>query len=553
MRILPALPATPPPALGSGIAGTGSPTLGRVVDARIVTPLAGDLYQAVAGQLQLQVRSTVPLIAGQPVRLHLHGQGQASVVPDQTDAAILPDTADTPAVLTQLSARGQLLASAALNLAQTTSALQNPALSQTAARATPATAAGNAAAPAMNATDAGTARAGSAQAAPTTLAAGGNSAASMPAPASAQAPATRLYQELSGRVPASASEPRAGAHAAQVLASAPAEARAVRAALPGSETRASSAVPAAGTAMPASVNRGLTDIASQARVQLQSLLPRQQDPTRLVALLQALTPALQDSRHTASPLLQAARQLLNSLPTSSQMQTSAGVLGSLQRSGLLAPDRDTPGTGHVPHDLKQALAALAEIAPALPVDAHGQRSAPAGQLHPLSTPTLAPPADEAGLQNLLMQLAAEAEPVLARIESHQLMHLQQQDSTQPQWLFELPLRHGQQIDLWQCQIQRDAPRPDQQEQAPGWQLTLSVDMATQGPLMIRLGMQGEQLWIHFHTGSAATQQQIHDHLGDLLGALRDKGVVPAQLTCHQGLPHPDALPDPPHHVLETTA
>lgn len=527
MRILPALPATPPPALGSGIAGTGSPTLGRVVDARIVTPLAGDLYQAVAGQLQLQVRSTVPLIAGQPVRLHLHGQGQASVVPDQTDAAILPDTADTPAVLTQLSARGQLLASAALNLAQTTSALQNPALSQTAARATPATAAGNAA--------------------------GGNSTASMPAPASAQAPATRLYQELSGRVPASAIEPRTGAHAAQVLASAPAEARAVRAALPGSEARPASAVPAAGTAMPTPVNRGLTDIASQARVQLQSLLPRQQDPTRLVALLQALTPALQDSRHTASPLLQAARQLLNSLPTSSQMQTSAGVLGSLQRSGLLAPDRDTPGTGHVPHDLKQALAALAEIAPALPVDAHGQRSAPAGQLHPLSTPTLAPPADEAGLQNLLMQLAAEAEPVLARIESHQLMHLQQQDSTQPQWLFELPLRHGQQIDLWQCQIQRDAPRPDQQEQAPGWQLTLSVDMVTQGPLMIRLGMQGEQLWIHFHTGSAATQQQIHDHLGDLLGALRDKGVVPAQLTCHQGLPHPDALPDPPHHVLETTA
>lgn len=486
MRILPPLPATAQ--LSSTPTAAGTPAVGRILPAQVITPLAGDLYEVLAGQLTLQIRSTLPLLRGQPLQLQLQqgAPGQPArwvMLPTAAQAeampAGLPGTSAPP-----VSGRGQPLAASGPLPAPT---------------ATPA-----------------------------------------PAPASPQAPmplaslTAPAATSVAGMRPPHSGEP-------QRPAIMPAPALPPRQAAP-REPSAERLVPA----MP------MTDTAASRSVQphLQALLPRQQDPTRLAALLQALQPALAST--PSSPLQAAAAHVLASLPNAEKLTTPAAIMQMLQNSGLL---HEAMPAGRATSDLKAALLQLLAHAPT-ELPAGSQRPvAAAGHVQPLRHDDISGLLQKQETSSLLLMLAAEAEPVLSRLETHQLMHLQQRDGQHQQWLFELPMRHGQNIDVWQLHIDQDERRQAQDETTHGssWTLTLSVDFPETGALMIRLGLTGSHLHAHFHAESAATHQRIQAWLPELQEALTQRGVPEPTLTCQRGLPHRDNLPPALSSVLAVSA
>lgn len=483
MRILPPLPATAQ--LSATATAAGTPAVGRILPAQVITPLAGDLYEVLAGQLTLQIRSTLPLLRGQPLQLQLQ-QG----APGQPARwVMLPTTAASEAM--PAGSQGTTLPSAG--------------------RGQPLPLAASAATLPM----------------PTTLPA----APRIPVPlASLTAPAATLAASL--RQAQAGESQRPAVTPATVLPS-----RQLSHEQPGDRLAPAMPVP---------------DSAAARSVQphLQTLLPRQQDPTRLAALLQALQPALASA--PSSPLHAAARQLLASLPNAEKLTTPAAIMQMLQSSGLL---HEAMPAGPATPDLKAALLQLLPHAPAeLPVS-HQRTAAAAGHVQPLRHD------DSSGLlqklepQSLLLLLAAEAEPVLSRLETHQLMHLQQRDGQHQQWLFELPMRHGQNIDVWQLHIDQDERGQAEGDATPGssWTLTLSVDFPETGALMIRLGLTGSRLHAHFHAESAATHERIKSWLPELQEVLMQRGVPEPTLTCQRGLPHRDNRPPALSSVLAVSA
>lgn len=483
MRILPPLPATAQ--LSTTATAAGTPAVGRILPAQVITPLAGDLYEVMAGQLTLQIRSTLPLLRGQPLQLQLQQgtPGQPArwvILPTSAEAEAMP--AGSPGTALPPAGRGQ-----PLPLATSTAALPMP---------TPPPAA----APRMQ----------------------------MPL-AGLTAPAATLVASLRQ---AQAGEP-------QRPAVTPATALPPRQLSQPSGERLAPATPVPDTAAARSV-----------QPHLQALLPRQQDPTRLAALLQALQPALTSA--PSSPLQAAARQLLASLPDAEKLTTPAAIMQMLQSSGLL---HEAMPAGRATPDLKAALLQLLAHAPAeLPAN-HQRTAAAAGHVQPLRHDDNGGLLQKLEVPSLLLLLAAEAEPVLSRLETHQLMHLQQRDGQHQQWLFELPMRHGQNIDVWQLHIDQDERGQAEGDAARGnsWTLTLSVDFPETGALMIRLGLTGSRLHAHFHAESAATHQRIQAWLPELQEALTQRGVPEPTLTCQRGLPHRDNLPPALSSVLAVNA
>lgn len=516
MRILPPLPAV---AQQASLAGTGALGAGeRLLAAKITAPLAGDLYQARAGQMVLAVQSTIPLLRGQAVQLQLQQQGQGR---PPAWVVVNHDEGDPSAPAGGASGT---IATAPAAGTQPASGLTRPAWLA---------------------------------AAPTG-----------PAPGTPLEPASVTPDDRPGTTRpepglTTASSPSAGtpARTHATIAATPANpltGNGREYAQSGTDTAQPAALtagrtPAVAPAPPviASERPAATVPATEIRQHLQATMPRQQDPTRLLALLQTLRPLLEQPQATASPLQTAAASLLAVLPEASTLTTPEAVAGALRQSGLLHESTATGDTG----DFKQALRQLLITAggESLPPPRH-DHGAPAGHLQPLPRHVV----ENAGMltdgRQLLLQLAAEAEPVLARLETHQLMHLQQQDSPQQQWLFELPLRCHDGIDIWQMHVEKDQARGNgTMTTDSAWTLTLSVDFPETGALMIRLGLQGGQLHARFHAETAQTHARIETLLPELGERLSRQGLTSPQLSCQRGLPHRDTLPDLPRPVLEITA
>ncbi len=160
-----------------------------------------------------------------------------------------------------------------------------------------------------------------------------------------------------------------------------------------------------------------------------------------------------------------------------------------------------------------------------------------------------PPAGRAVEQ--LLQLT---ENTLARLETHQLLHLQSQsESHGPQWLLELPVRDKDGVDVWQLHIQRDDSHRDETEAEPHWHITLSFDFPGTGPVIARLEQQADKLQIIFYADRTETHELIEQRTAALQQALQARGISSVDIQHHQGLPHPDTLPHELHSVLEDQA
>lgn len=149
------------------------------------------------------------------------------------------------------------------------------------------------------------------------------------------------------------------------------------------------------------------------------------------------------------------------------------------------------------------------------------------------------------LGNLRPDLLQQTEAALARIHLNQLASLPREGEHRlVEWLFDIPVRRGEDIDFWSARLYRDADgKDDARGQAqPLWSVQLAFDLPGLGPLQAQISLRGDRVSTHFHAARAETLPLLHAHLHELRRAMHDAGLDVDVIDCQPGSIPVDASP-----------
>lgn len=316
------------------------------------------------------------------------------------------------------------------------------------------------------------------------------------------------------------------------------------------------------------------------------------------------TPAASTTAGTAAapnsalprPVTEQLQQLLRLLPDVAQASRPDGLKQALQDSGLFLEARLarllTANTGASPAALQRQAAhlfggdlraGLLRLATALQASqpqtppGSAQAGARTGTATPAPVRGMPPQPQAQASANLAglspaaagRELLQQVEGALARIQLHQLQSLSQSQSPSQSpsptqsaplqaplqlasgneanravWALELPLRNGQEQDLFGLHIQRDGGKGTAGTHPEVWSVTLAFDLAGLGPVRTQISLYEGQISAQFWAEQAETRARFQTHLDQLQARLSAVGLHVGRLGCQCGIP-PDATPPPP--------
>jgi hypothetical protein len=266
-------------------------------------------------------------------------------------------------------------------------------------------------------------------------------------------------------------------------------------------------------------------------VALKSILPRQQP---LPEVFKALTQIVEASPRANIPpvVREQALALLNRLPSPSDAQFKTLLQRALIDSGLLAEPRLLRGLSQS-GDMKLMLNRLIErIVQLLPENRLLQANLDP-QLLALQAKGTAETLPDSSAK-LLIGLLKHLDGAVARIQTHQLASLPQEDGDRQIWQFEIPIRNGEKFDLFHIRIGReDEGRASEQEAV--WRLTLHMNLTELGPMRVQLRLQGEHLSTLIWSQKPDTNRLVHSRLSELRSAYEQRGLVVNQLEALVGV------------------
>ncbi|WP_455234539.1 flagellar hook-length control protein FliK [Thiogranum longum] len=242
---------------------------------------------------------------------------------------------------------------------------------------------------------------------------------------------------------------------------------------------------------------------------------------------QAPVPAAVTPGSTASP---------RAGPDPATQQASPDLIRRAVQAGTT--DQQQAGVRHAP------TAAPAGTPPAAAARGAGSLPASAPEA-PLPPPFRgAVPVPQAALQasldllnrvgNLRTDLLQQSEAALARLQLSQLAALPKEgEPGLLEWLLELPIRRGDDIDLWSLRLFRE-PGKEQHQQEPGWSVQLAFDLPGLGPLQAHVQLSGERVSTSFWAERQDTLTVLRQHLHELREAMTGAGLEVAELQCRSG-------------------
>lgn len=296
---------------------------------------------------------------------------------------------------------------------------------------------------------------------------------------------------------------------------------------------------------------GLSDGPDMINALLRAALPRQHGLAPLMSLLTTL--ASGDGKPAAAlppAVRDAIAHSLRNLSTSRDASSARGLQHALHNSGMFFESRllaqaspaADPGLGT---DFKSGLFRLIDALLRGSFTAPGEFSAARQPGMPPAAPPLRGAAMQAqaraapglftSIDELLGRLLQQAEGVLARLHISQLSALPPQDQAQPYLTFELPLRHGNQVDIVQLRIERDSPgAADEAERQ--WTIQIAFDLEHLGPVHARVTLQQHTVSTVFWAEHARTADLFEQHMAELQRKLADAGLTVGTLRCQTGTP-----------------
>lgn len=316
---------------------------------------------------------------------------------------------------------------------------------------------------------------------------------------------------------------------------------------------------------------------------MRSALPRQTSLPKLLANLLAMTAATQTSTSSkrAQPggtvpaeVMNLIKATVKGIATTEQVSTPRGLKLALRDSGpyleqRLAQQPTTATKGDEPkHDLKANLLRLSRALQS----SHGKAAegstrgmhasarsnsggtftsaALASRLPPIALPPVrntalppqkSPPAvlgPQSSTVPQLGELLQQTQGALARIELTQLAGLPSEDTPDPGWVVELPMRNKQEVDVLQARIEHR--RPSGEEDQDVWSVTLTLNLKGLGPVYATLSLAGQNLSTVFWAEHSASAMRIRDHLDLLQAKLRGAGLTVDKIECRHGrVPSPE--------------
>jgi len=141
------------------------------------------------------------------------------------------------------------------------------------------------------------------------------------------------------------------------------------------------------------------------------------------------------------------------------------------------------------------------------------------------------------LSKILSFFLKDAESSLARIQLNQLTHHNVEPDQKPSWVFEIPVRHNNDIDLFQFKIQHENNNEDESDnENNGWTIQVSFNITSLGQVYSNITIHQKSTSITFWSEQKQTVKLFQKHLQELQNDLEDAGLIVKQLCCIEGSP-----------------
>lgn len=312
----------------------------------------------------------------------------------------------------------------------------------------------------------------------------------------------------------------------------------------------------------------LSQTASPDAVLKQALMQNLPRQTGLTPLLANISWIAQPQNSTV-PLPQAiqvlAKALLDQLPNRGKIASAEGVKQAFKESGLFMESalrqtvqgKTTPAPGgdfkslllqllsSIQKESAQTAASPSLTRPISPSISIPVPAVPGGRPQPQG-PAEATLATLNNTLALLQELGKQVEGGLARTQLHQLASLSTSDQNPLTWSFELPIRHQERIDLFQCVINEERSENNSDEQQRRWNITIALELEPLGPMHVRLQLEDGKISTTFWAERVETTTLIGQHLTELAQRYHEAGIESRELRCFQGQP-----PEPHRQPLPT--
>jgi len=145
---------------------------------------------------------------------------------------------------------------------------------------------------------------------------------------------------------------------------------------------------------------------------------------------------------------------------------------------------------------------------------------------------------EEAMQTFLRQI----ESSLTHMQQTQLQNLNESQPGRPLWLMELPIKDGQDIDLFELRISEEETAQEEAEAKKSWNVTLKFDLAGLGKIKAHIKMQNEFISAQFFSEKAETLSLFQENFDFLRGRLNYNGLNVGNIECAHAKLSEDSMP-----------
>lgn len=147
------------------------------------------------------------------------------------------------------------------------------------------------------------------------------------------------------------------------------------------------------------------------------------------------------------------------------------------------------------------------------------------------------PAEQASFQNITQREEAmqtflrQVESSLTHMQQTQLQNLNESQPGRPLWLMELPIKDGQDIDLFELRISEEENSQSEGETKKIWNVTLQFDLTGLGKVKAHVKMQNDFISAQFFSEKAETLSLFQKNFDFLRGRLNYNGLNVGNIEC----------------------
>ena len=140
------------------------------------------------------------------------------------------------------------------------------------------------------------------------------------------------------------------------------------------------------------------------------------------------------------------------------------------------------------------------------------------------------------LGNLRLDLLQQTEAALARVQLSQLASLPREgERGLVEWLFDIPVRRGDDIDFWSARMLRDnEENSGNSDEGASWSVQLAFDLPGLGPMQAQIQLHGERVSTHFWATEIDTLPLLREHLHELRSSFNEVGLEVGDIDCQAG-------------------